>query len=158
MRLMILLVIAVGAGMHALYRLHGSAMLPPASVQQSTTAAQTFVSYTNAVAAFMDANRTFVGSVSASQLAAQGTPFSTAFLAKAGNTIAAFGSNGRTVISYAQLPAGSLSSVIRLTGRDASYGTSAGSTWTSVAPGAVAQPFTVSVPSGSVVSVIQIGN
>jgi hypothetical protein len=157
MRILIPLVFVVGSSVFATHRFNGPAMEPPKQVQQADQSGQTFIAYANAIAAFLNANPSFVGSVTAAQLAAQGTPFSAAFLATAGNKVTAFGSTGRTVVSYAALPTGAINTISQLTEGDASFGTSSGNTWTSIAPGASALSLPSPVASGSVVSVIQLG-
>lgn len=157
MRILIPLVFAVGTSVVATQRLQSTAMEPAKQLQQADQSGQTFVAYASAIAAFLNANPSFMGTVTASQLAAQGTPFSAAFLATAGNKISAFGSTGRTVVSYASLPAGAIYTINQLTEGDASYGMSSGSSWTSIAPGAGAQALPSATPVGSVVSVIQLG-
>ncbi|RWA45656.1 hypothetical protein AU476_01070 [Cupriavidus sp. UYMSc13B] len=151
------LVFAVFAGLLAAYQHQSTAISPQTQELQATQAGQMFVAYAGAVAAFMNSNPSFTGTVSSVQLASQGTPFSASFLAKAGNAVTAFGSAGRTITTYASLPAGAINTVVSQTAADASYGLSFGTTWTSVLPGSSAQPLATSVPSGSVVSVIQIG-
>ncbi|CAN7779925.1 type IV pilus biogenesis protein PilM [Cupriavidus necator] len=150
-------VFALLTGLVAVYRYQSATITPQTQVLQATQSGQTFVAYANAVAAFLNANPSFVGSVSAAQLAAQRTPFSTTFLASASNAVTAFGTAGRTVTTYALLPPGAINTIVSLTGGDAAYGLSSGTTWTSVAPGASAQTLATAVPNGSVVSVIQIG-
>lgn len=151
------LVFAFFTGLVATTRYQSAQLAPPTLALQASQAGQTFVSYSNAVAAFQRSNPTFVGSVSPSQLSAQGTPFNGTFLASAGNAITAFGSAGRTITTFAALPASSINTIVSTTGGDASYGVSSGATWTSIAPSAAAQPLATAVPSGNVVSVIQIG-
>ena len=152
------LVFAFFTGLVATTR-HQSAQLAPSSpALQAAQAGQTFVSYSNAVAAFQRSNPTFVESVSPSQLSAQGTPFNGTFLASAGNAITAFGTAGRTITAFAALPTSSINTIVSATDGDASFGISSGATWTSIAQNATAQPLATAVPSGNVVSVIQIGH
>lgn len=157
MRLMPVLVLAFFSGLLAIYRYQNTTITPQTQVLQKVQSGQTFVAYANAVAVFLKSNPSFVGTVSAAQLAAQGTPFSAAFLASAGNAVTAFGAAGRTITTFALLPAGSINTIVFVTGGDAAYGLSSGPTWTSVAPGSTAQALAANVPNGSVVSVIQIG-
>ncbi|HIH2745249.1 TPA: hypothetical protein ACYLN4_000927 [Burkholderia lata] len=157
MRLMPVVVFAFFTGLLAIYRLQSTTITPQTQVLQAVQSGQTFIAYANAVAVFLKSNPSFVGTVSAPQLAAQGTPFSAPFLASAGNAVTPFGAAGRTITTYALLPAGAINTIVSATGGDAAYGLSSGSTWTSVAPGSSAQALATSVPNGSVVSVIQIG-
>ncbi|AMR78023.1 type IV pilus biogenesis protein PilM [Cupriavidus nantongensis] len=157
MRLMPTLVFALFTGLVAIYRYQSASNIPPTQVLQAAQAGQMFVAYAGAVGAFRNSNPAFTGSVSAAQLAAQGTPFSASFLATAGNNITPFGSAGRTITTYASLPTGAINTIVSITGGDAAYGMSSGTTWTSVAPGSTSQTLATTVPNGSVVSVIQIG-
>lgn len=151
------LVFVLMTGLVAIYRYQSTSTVPQVQTLQATQAGQMFVAYAGAVAAFMSSNPTFTGSVSATQLASQGTPFSAAFLARAGNAVTAFGSSGRTITSYASLPPGAINAIAPATEGDASYGLSSGTTWTSSAQGSNPQALATTVPDGSVVSVIQIG-
>lgn len=150
-------VLAVFTGLTGYYRLHAESMLPTSITLQASQSAQTFVRYANALSAFQLRNPAFVGSVSGAQLTAMGISFPNDFLSKAGNSITAFGSSGRRLTAYSQLQPGALGDVIQLTEADASYGTSNGSTWTSISAGATAQPLSVNAPNGSTVYVIEIG-
>lgn len=152
------IVFAIFIGVKSNFQLHATGSAPGSTELQSSQSAQTFVNYANALAAFQSRNPTFVGTVTGSQLSAIGISFSADFLATATNKISAFGSNGRTLTAYAQLQPGALGKIIELTEADASYGTSNGSTWTSVMPGALAQPITLNAPLGSVVYQIQLGH
>lgn len=138
------------------HRFQSTALVPSMTTLQASQSGEMFVAYTGAVAAFMRNNPTFMGTISGAQLATQGTPFSTPFLQMTSNAVTAFGTNGRTVTTYATLPVGALNSVISVTKGDASYGLTSGTTWTSITPGSIAQPLAASVPHGSIVSVIQL--
>ncbi|HJV75127.1 MAG TPA: hypothetical protein VJ654_12955 [Noviherbaspirillum sp.] len=132
-------------------------VLPSTSVTQATSNGQTFIAYSNAVALYQKNNPTFNGTVSGTALAAQGTPFPSDFLAIAGNAITASGTSGHVITCYASLPTGAITAITSAIGNDAAYGTASGTNWTSIAPGATAQPLTTTVPNGAVVSVIQVG-
>ncbi len=151
------LVFALLTGLVSVYRYQSTTTTPQTQELQASQAGQVFVAYANAVAAFMNNNPSFTGSVSAAQLAAQGTPFAASFLAIAGNAVTAFGSSGRTITAFASLPTGAMGTIVSMTSGDAAYGLSSGTFWTSALPGAIAQPLATTVPNGSVVSVIQIG-
>lgn len=130
--------------------------LPPANALQAVQSGQTFVAYRNAVAVYQMNNPTFTGTVSNAALAAQGSQFSSVFLASANNAITATGVAGRVITCYAALPAGSLSAALAATESDASLGIASGTTWTSAAFGS-STPLATTVPNGNVVSVVQIG-
>lgn len=150
-------VLAIFTGLIGYQRLHSNSTLPSSKSLQASMSAQTFVRYTNALTAYQLRNPSFIGTVTGSQLSAMGSSFSTEFLGTAGNSITAFGTAGKRLSAYAQLQAGALGEIIQSTEGDASYGTSGGSTWTSVIPGASALPLSVNAPTGSVVYVIEIG-
>jgi hypothetical protein len=136
-----------------------SAMSNPASVElQSSQSGQTFVSYQRAVAAYMQTNPTFIGTVSSAALTTQKTPFSASFLAIASNAVTATAGGGRVVTSFAALPTGALRDALNISDNDLSLGLASGANWISAAYGATAVPLSTAVPSGNVVSVIQIGN
>lgn len=150
-------IFAFFASMVTLHSKTNAMRAPTPAALQATQAGQTFVAYAQALAVFQSNNPTFTGSVTAAQISAQGTPFSSAFLQTAGNAITATGVNGRVITAYATLPGGALQAVTKATSYDASYGTSSGTSWTSIAPGATAQPLATTVPNASIVSVIQVG-
>ena len=152
------IVLAFFIGTIAVQKNHAEGMLPTSNQLQALQRGQIFVKYRDAVSVYLKNNPGFTGTVTASALAAQGTSFSADFLALAGNAITATGSNGRVITCYAALPTGSLQEARNATGNDASLGMASGSTWTSAAPGATAQPLATTVPNGAVVSVTQIGS
>lgn len=151
------IVFAIFSGLTGYYRLYSESMLPETKVVIANHSAKTFTSYANALSAFQLRNPSFVGSVTAAQLAAMGQPISANFLLTAGNSITAFGSNGRTLTAYAQLQPGALGEIMVNTEGDASYGISSGSSWTSILPGATSQPLAAAAPVGSIVYVFQTG-
>jgi hypothetical protein len=133
------------------------ASMPSTTALASSQSGQMFVAYRDAVLTYSSANPAFMGSVSDAQLATQGTPFPTSFTGSAGNVITTTGAAGRIITVYANLPAGALASAASSTSSDASLGTSNGSYWTSIGPGATPQSLATVVPSGYTVSVNQIG-
>jgi len=133
-------------------------VLPPALELQSAQNGQTFLAYRDAVAVYQQDNPTFIGTVSNSALIAQGSQFSSVFLASAGNAITATGVSGRVITCYATLPMGAIRTALVTSESDASLGMASGTTWTSAALGATAMPLATAVPHGAVVSVIQRGN
>ena len=157
------LVFSFFLGIYTTMQYQASASLPSVQKMMATQNAQLFVSYKNAVASFHRANPAFTGSVSASALAAQGTPFSSTFLASTGNIIVNPSGNVFVVICYMPLDGGSAGLVPQLAGNDfVSIGSSDGSpggtsnTWHNLATANMTLP--VSVPSANLVSVIQTGN
>lgn len=145
-------------GLIAIDRNHAQDILPQAIVTQAEQSGQTFVAYRNAVAVYQQNNPAFTGTVSSAALAAQGSQFSSVFLALAGNAITAIGSSGRVVTCYAALPSGTITAALDITQNDASLGIASGTTWTSAAYGSTPMPLATSVPNGDVVSVVQIGS
>jgi hypothetical protein len=125
---------------------------------RSAQSGQIFVAYKSAVAAYMQVNPTFRGTVSSSMLIAQNTPFPESFLAVAGNAVTATAGGGFIITCFAALPGGALADALKASDNDLSLGLSSGSIWTSAAYNASALPLSTTVPTGDVVSVIQIGN
>lgn len=153
-----LVVLSFFIGLIAIERNHAQDILSPAIVTQAEQNGQTFVAYRNAVAVYQQNNPVFTGTVSSAMLAAQGSQFSSAFLASAGNTITSTGSTGRVVTCYAALSSGAITAALDVTQNDASLGIASGTSWTSAAYGATPMPLATSVPNGDVVSVVQIGS
>lgn len=151
------LVLSFFTALAAIYKHQSTAMLPSSQAQQAEYAGQTFIAYSGAVAAFMNKNPSFTGTISVAQLDGGSNSFSQQFLATAGNSVTSFGASGRTVMSYAKLPFGALNSIAKITGGDASYGISSGSSWISIAVGASEQPLITAVPQGSTVAIFQVG-
>jgi hypothetical protein len=138
--------------------------IPNAQVVNVASAATQFLNYRSAVMSFMTANPSFIGNISATQLAPYNHGFSSTFTSQyaAGNAVTSIGS-GYEVTVYAALPSGSLQVLIQQTGDDISIGVSAGSTWTSKAVGSgvvsAAQPLNTSLAlAGDIVSVFESGN
>lgn len=153
-----LMVLSFFIGIAAIERSHSQDILPPALVTQANQNGKTFVAYRDAVAVYQQNNPGFTGTVSNTALAAQGSQFSSEFLATASNAITATGVAGRVITCYAALNPGALSAARDGTENDASLGLASGTSWTSIADGAVAMPLATPVPNGNVVSVVQIGS
>lgn len=158
-----LVVLSFLLGIVAIERNRAQDILPPAIVTQADQSGRTFVAYRNAVAVYQQNNPAFTGAVSNAALSAQGSQFSSTFLASAGNAITAIGGGaGRVVTAYAALPGGSITAALDATQNDASLGMASGTTWTSFAQSAGVNntpvPLTTPVPNGNVVSVVQIGS
>lgn len=141
----------------AIERNHSQDLLPPSIVSKATASGQLFVAYRNAVAVYQHNNPTFTGTVTNAALAAQGNQFPSDFLASASNVITATGVTGRVITCFAALPVGALSAARTTTENDASLGVAVGTSWTGGADGATVTPLATSVPTGNIVSVIQIG-
>lgn len=137
---------------------HSTSIYPVQKTVQAELAGETFVAYRNAVMIYQQLNPSFTGTVSNSALAAQGSTFSTEFLSAAGNAITNSGTNGKVITAFATLPYGSLKKALDKTENDWSFGISSDGNWTSAAPNATPVPLAITVPNGSVVSVVQIGN
>lgn len=117
---------------------------------------QSFVAYRNAVMTYQQNNPTFTGSVPVGVL---GNGFSNTFLGQVGNIVVPTGArNGRVVLCYGNFPRSIAAQAAIATNNDVSFGISNGTTWTSAAVGAppVAMPLPTTIPSGYVVSVIQL--
>lgn len=153
-----LIVLAFFGGLNAMERSHAEGLLPPSIVSRATQQGQAFISYRNAVVVYQQNNPAFTGTVSNTALATQGLKSSAEFLALASNSITAVGVSGRVITAYAALTPGALRVARDLTENDGSLGMASGSSWSSVSPGSILVPLATTVPNGSVVSVIQIGN
>jgi len=134
-------------------------VVPAEQAVSTGVAATEFLNYRSAVMAYMTAHPGFTCSIPSSTLTTlTALQFSSAFLTSTGNQVTVAGS-GVEVTVYSALPTGSLQALLMQSGNDASIGLSSGSTWTTSASGVVtaAQPLAVSVPSGDVVSVFELG-
>lgn len=150
-------VLALILGLTSIARDQAKSVIPSSGGAQLENAGETFISYRNAVMAYQRANPSFTGSVPASVFVETGAQFSQAFLQTAGNSITAFGTNGRVVTAYVSLPTGAISAATAMTENDASLGLATGANWKSFAPGASDQPLAVAVPNGALVSITQTG-
>ncbi len=146
-------------GMLAIQDTYTEAGLPQAMVEKAELSGQTFVAYRDAVVNYQKNNPTFIGSVSAEALAAQGNLFSAVFLDSAGNDITPAGVAGRIITSYAELPTGAINAALDMTENDASFGIAlTNKAWMSSVHSTTSMPLATSVPSGALVSVVQVGN
>lgn len=154
------LVFVFFAGMLAIDSTKINSSVPTTQASYAVGEGQNFVRYSGAVAAYLRSNPTFTGEVTNANLTSMGYQLPPPFLAIAGNRITQVGSGtGRIITCYADLSAGGLSEVLRITENDASYGRASGTNWISYAYGVdkTPQPLAATVPDGNVVSVIQIG-
>lgn len=123
---------------------------------QNQSDGQLFLSYRNAVMTYQQNNPTFTGTVPNSAI---GSGFSSNFLSKVSNKVVATGiGNGRVVICYGNFARTIAEQAALASINDASFGVSNGATWTSAGVGAstAAMPLATVIPSGNVVSVIQL--
>jgi len=95
--------------------------------------------------------------VPVSGLMSQANQISSSFLASAGNAITAFGTSGRVITAYANLPIGAVAAAYSAADNDASIGIASGATWKSF-NGSAAVSLATAVPDAATVSVIQTGN
>ena len=132
----------------------------PSSLVQATSDGQTFVSYCNAVATYLQQNPSFIGSVGLSVLkSVSGNIFPNNYGDSAGNNISQIGTGvGRQIVCYATLSTQALVQALQATSYDASYGVAANGNWTSYANSVTSTlPSNANVPNGAIVSVIQVG-
>ncbi len=154
------LVLAIFTGIFAIQNTQTAIALPPPLVAKATTDGQNFISYRNSVAAYLQTNSAYIGSVPSASLIAQGYQFPASFLASSGNYISQVGGGtGRIITCYSNISPGAVTAALMATSNDASLGMASGGNWTSSAQGAnkTPQPLAIAVPDGNVVSVIQIG-
>ena len=146
-------------GAIAVERQHAQDLVPTARASLASSSGQTFVAYRNAVAGYKNTNAAFTGTVTAAMLTSAGYKFSTAFLATVSNQITATGLGGFIITCYGALEPGALMAARTFTESDASLGISTGSSsWVGGIDGGTLLSLSTPVPTGNVVSVIQIGS
>lgn len=126
---------------------------------QIQNSGQSFLAYRNAVMTYQQNNPSFTGTVPSSVISSIGGPFSSAFLAQVSNVVVATGArNGRVVICHGPFTQSVAEQASVAANNDASFGISTGTTWTSAAVGAAttAMPLATAIPSGNIVSVIEM--
>lgn len=123
---------------------------------QAQNDGQTFLAYRNAVMTYQQNNPTFTGTVPNSAL---GVSFTSNFLGQVGNKVVSTGvRDERVVICYGNFARTVAAQAAIASNNDASFGISNGTSWTSAAVGAstAAMPLATAIPSGNIVSVIQL--
>ncbi|MDR3535216.1 MAG: type IV pilus biogenesis protein PilM [Acetobacteraceae bacterium] len=147
-------VLAALMGLYSMARVPAAHVVQPRAELMMQAQAALFVSYRNAVVAYVTANPAFVGAVPVSALV---RPATVAALPGQGNQVVATPSGqGRVIYVWAALPAGTASQAARATSGDLSYGVVSGNAWVSPVAGAMGA-LGVAVPAGDVVSICQIG-
>ena len=119
-----------------------------------------FLAYRDGVAAYVNVNPAFIGTVPSTSIIALGNQFSTSFLTSSNNLVTQVGTGtGRVITVYSLLSPGAAAAASMASSNDASIGTSTGLNWVSAAQGVsyIPQTLLTTVPNGSVVSVIQKG-
>lgn len=154
-----MLVFAIFAGIFAIEQTKTDSTLPSQKEVVAINDGQQFIRYRDAVAAYQQANPTFLGSVSSATIIAQGYQFSGYFLTTANNKVTQTGATGRIITTYASLSPGSITTALLITDNDASLGLASGVNWISYAQGVSTTPQLLATPvtNGYVVSVIQKG-
>jgi hypothetical protein len=154
----ILLVLALFTGIFAYQKNDLNRFAVQSQAMQTNNDGQRFITYAGAVQAYLVSHPTFTGAVTPAMLSAQGNQFSSNFLSLVGNAITSSGS-GKVITCYGNLNAASMATAGLITQGDVSIGVAgASNTWTSLSPGAntSSQPLATAVPSGYVVSVVQL--
>lgn len=133
---------------------------PAAIVNFSEADAESFIAYRDAVSAYVKANPTFRGEVPAVSL---GISLPAPAITGLGNNVSASSSgSGVVILCFGSLHTGSISSIMKRSDNDASFGVVVdGTNWRTAAVGAdvllTPSPLPVSVPVGDVVSLVQFG-
>lgn len=147
-------------GLNSLGALQAQRSDIPAAQVVAEVSGQAFAAYRNAVTNYMIANPTFTGSsVPAASLTpylAPGQPIP----AGATNSVGSTPSGGHVIYAWIQMPPGSGFSMVKSLGGDASIGIVNGSQWVSPVYGVEGSvPISLGpLPSGTVLSIIQIGS
>lgn len=136
----------------------GTHFVPSTATRFARAEGESFLAYRNAVRSFIAINPTFTGSVSQAQLQSMGFTVPPILAGKVGNLVTVNGSSGRVVTCFASLAPSALAHAREVAGFDASLGVANGSSWTSLQPGAVAQPLPQPVAAGNAVSVLVFGS
>lgn len=151
-----LIFVAVLLGFAALFGQESKVAAINTIQAQAQSDGQTFLAYRNAVMTYQQNNPTFTGTVPNSAL---GSRFTSSYLGLVANKVVSTGvRNGRVVICYGNFSRGVAEQAAIASNNDASFGVSNGTTWTSAAVGAstTTMPLAAAIPSGNVVSVIQL--
>lgn len=154
-----LIISVVMLGFAALFAQESRVAAIDTAQAQEESSGQAFLAYRNAVMTYQQNNPTFTGVVPTAAITAYGGPLSSAFLAQVSNVVVSTGvRNGRVVICYGPFSLSVAEQAALASSNDASFGVSNGTTWTSAAVGAptAALPLITNIPSGNVVSVIQM--
>lgn len=154
-----LIISVVMLGFAALFAQESRVAAIDTAQAQVQSSGQAFLAYRNAVMTYQQNNPTFTGVVPTSVITAYGGPFSSAFLGQVSNVVVSTGvRNGRVVICYGAFSRSVAEQAALASSNDASFGVSNGTTWTSAAIGAptLAMPLATSIPSGNIVSVVQM--
>lgn len=157
-----LMVLLAFAGLAALASEHARVGAGNGTQTDAASAASSFLVYRNAVVAYLDANRGAPASGGALSTAAI-TPYlpagdsSAGFPAGAGNIIVVGSGSQRTAYVYATMIPGELSAMVSQYQGDASFGSVTNGQWSSVLPG-IEGSVPGGVPSGAIISVVQVGD
>lgn len=150
-----LVVLSAFVGLIAMQAHHTQAITPSVQAERSELDGQSFLAYRDAVLSFVQSNPSFTGSIPVSYFS---NKFPTKFLQNAAHHVSATSSgNGRIITCYAALSSGALHAARLASDNDASLGRSFGTYWVSAVDATHAEPLALTIPSGNVVSVIQIG-
>lgn len=155
--LIIIVFVALGAGLTAIEGGQVRATSPDIEVMKSEAGGSAFMAYRSAVVRYSEQNASFRGAVPASALPwPAGLAPNTAPPGAANEILN--GPNGeRIVCAWATVGNGTVARLATALGGDATIGESNGTEWS--APGyGVMGPLPVSVPAGDIVSVVELGN
>lgn len=157
-----LMVLLAFGGLAALASEHARFGAGSGTRMDAASAANSFLVYRNAVVAYLDANRGAPASGGALSTAAI-TPYlppgysASGFPAGAGNVVVVGTGTLRTAYVYATRVPGELSALASQYRGDASFGSVTSGQWSSVLPG-LQGTVPGGVPSGAIISVVQVGD
>lgn len=155
--LLIIIMVGLATSLGTEERGQVQASRPDVQTTQSMANAQAFIAYRDAVMRFSEENPSFRGTVQASQLTWPAGVTAGAAPPGAANSITSGGNGGRVVCAWAAAGASMVGKLVNGLGGDATIGVSNGVDWSTPGYGEMG-PLPAAVPTGDIVSVVEIGS
>jgi len=127
---------------------------PPVTQNTANNSGQTFLNYRGEVLTYVINHPATLGTVATGLLSLSPQTLPAGIT---NNVVATASGNGRIIYTWATLPAGTANYLVKSQSGDASIGTTNGTVWTSPVYGIQAAVVPGFVPTGSVLSIQQIG-
>lgn len=154
---LIIIMVGLAGSLGVLERGQVQESRPAVQTTRSLADDQAFVAYRDAVLRFAEQNPSFRGTVQPAQLVWPAGVTALASPPGASNSITSGGNGGRIVCAWASVGGSMVGQLVNGLGRDATIGVSNGPDWSTPVYGEMG-PLPAAVPTGDIVSVVEIGS
>lgn len=144
-------------GLSSLFSLQSQSTVPPQAMLQSVSEAQLFISYRNAVGAYVLSHTSFTGTVPDASLQSYLAPGQVIPSGFSNNVVMTSSGKGQISYAWGNLAQSSVYFIAQALQGDPSVGIVSGAQWISPVYGSIGLPLPAYIPDKAVLSVVQVG-